>query len=103
MSELLKEIKPKFIHLGDKDYEFSPINWNVLSGIEREFEGGVAGLIKQVDSHPVTTLITLLYVFLKDRPLTKEQIGALVYKDNQAYVMDTMTEIIKDLIRSGSK
>ncbi len=97
--ELLKEIPKQTIKL-DKDYELSPINWNVLSAIEREFEGGLKGISQQFEIQPISSLLMLLFIFLKPNhpELTREKLGSLITLKNQNEVMDILNKSIQELI-----
>ena len=91
--ELMKETKPNTIKLGDVDYELSPLNLNVLVGIEEEFGVGIEQLGKMLTKKQATSLRNLLYILLKDKypDLTKAQIGEMVRLDNFEEVSNAIT------------
>jgi hypothetical protein len=64
LDELLKD-KKYTVKLGDKEYELSPVNWNVLAQIEREFECPITGLKPLLDKTPHDTTLRLAKIFLK--------------------------------------
>ncbi len=99
MSELLKEEKHT-IKLGDREYELSPINLNVLSTIEDEFGCGISELQDQFKKKQASTIRSLAYVLLKDKnpELTKESIGNNVDFKNLKVITEKLFSVIKDAL-----
>ncbi len=99
MSEFLKEEKYT-IKLGDKDYELSEINLNMLTAIENEFSCGIGALQDQFNNKQATTMRSLAWIMLKDKypELTKEEIGAKVNLKNLQAVTEKLFSVIKDSV-----
>ena len=99
MSELLKEEKYT-IKLGDKEYELSEINLNILTAIEDEFGCGVGELQNKFNEKQASTIRSLAYVLLKGKnpELTKESIGDNVDFKNLKEVTEKLFSVIKDAL-----
>lgn len=99
MSELLKEEK-NTVKLGEKEYELSPINLNVLTAIEDEFGCGIGELLDKFNQKQASTLRSLAYVLLKDKnpELTKESIGNDIDFKNLKETTEKLFSVIKDAL-----
>lgn len=99
MDELLKN-EIYTIKLGEKEYELSPVNLNMLTAIEGEFGCGIGALQDQFNQKQATTLRALAWIMLKDKypELTKEDIGAKVNLKNLKTVAEKMFTVIKDSV-----
>lgn len=99
MSELLED-KKYTIKLGEKDYELSEINLNILTAIESEFGCGIGALQEQFNQKQATTLRSLAWVMLKDKypELTKEDIGSKVNLKNLQAVTEKLFNVIEQSI-----
>lgn len=96
MSELIKKEKPRLIKLGDKEYKLSPLNLNVMAGIEEEFGGGMEKIGEMMTEKMATSLRTLIYVLLKDNypDMTKTKIGQLITTENLGEISSQIGEIL---------
>ncbi len=97
MSELLKEEKYT-IKLGDKDYELSEINLNMLTAIENEFGCGIGALQDQFNNKQATTMRSLAWIMLKDKypELTREEIGSKVNLKNLREIAEKLFNVMKE-------
>lgn len=95
MDELVKKDKKYIIKIEGKEYELSPINWNVLSGIEDELGCDIAGIIPLLKKSLYKSTLILTWVLLRDKfPLTKEQIGNVT--DHKEIM--TISKVISDML-----
>ena len=97
--ELMKEDKPQTIKLGDKEYELSPMNLNVMSYIEEEFDCNFTQfgkLLKDGKAKEVSSLRKLLFIFLRDNypDLTINDMGKSITPDNLEETYNTMGLIL---------
>lgn len=90
--ELIKETKPETITLGDKEYKLSPVNLNVLSGIEEEFDCDIGEIGELLNKKKASALLKLVYILLKDNypELTKEKIGEMVGMEQLGEVSEAL-------------
>ena len=98
--ELIKEDGITTIELGGKSYELSPINLNVLTYIEEEFNCSIEGLNKIFNAKgtkKAKALRDLVHIFLRDNypDLTKTEIGKLITLKNLTEVSETLGNILK--------
>jgi len=79
-NELLKSNEPKFIRLGNRDFEVPPLNLNILSEIEAEFGCSLTQLGDRFEKAQASTLRSLVWILVKlNKPeITKEQVGELI-------------------------
>jgi hypothetical protein len=77
MDVLTKKDKKYIVKIEGNQYELSPVNWNVLSGIEEETGAGFIDSVNSMQTTVYKSTLTLAWVFLRDKypELTKEAIG----------------------------
>jgi hypothetical protein len=97
MDELLKN-ETYTLKLGEKEYEVSPVNLNILAAIEQEFGCGIGELQNKFNEKQASTLRSLAYVMLKSKnpELTKELIGDNIGIGNIQEVAEKLFSVIKD-------
>jgi len=86
----------KTIKLGEKDYELSPLNLNVLASIEEEFDCGIDKLGPKLEKRQASTLRKLIYILLKDQypDLTLTKIGELINLKNLAEISEALAKAL---------
>lgn len=96
--ELLKD-KKRTVKLGDKEYILSPLNLNVLAGIEQEFSCGLDKLGEKFSKAQASTLRSLVWIFLKDSypELTKEQIGQMIEVKDIEVISSALAPILTEM------
>lgn len=96
--ELTKEPEPNLITLGGREYKLSPLNLNVLSAIEEEFDCGVAEIGEILNNRQASALRKLIYVLLKDNypDLTKDKIGEMISIGQLEEVSNAVKEALEE-------
>jgi hypothetical protein len=95
MDVLAKKDKKYPIKFDGKEYELSPVNWNVLAGIEEEMGCSIQELMPRLQKLVYSTVLTLAWIFLRDKyDLTKEQVGRVT---NHQEIL-TAASIISDAL-----
>jgi len=99
MSDLLKNEKHT-IKLGDKIYELTEINLNILADIEDEFGCSIVELQEKFNQKQASTLRSLAWVMLKGKnpDLTREAIGENIDLHNLKDVAEKLFAVIKGSI-----
>jgi len=87
----------KIIKLGDKDYNLSPLNLNVMADIEDEFDCSIEKIGKVLNKKRMSTMRKLIYILLKQEypDMTLETIGGFVNSSNIAEVSESLAEVLK--------
>ena len=115
--ELIKEVKLQTIKLGGIEYQLSPLNFNIMTYIEEEFNCNFSefgSLMMSGKFKQITMMRKLLYIFLKDNypDLTITDIGKQVTIDNandidtaigRALIGDAYTEVKDKVVKKAKK
>ena len=86
------------VKIEGKEYEFAPINWNVLSGIEIELNVGVVDLMPLLQKSIYKSTLTLAWVMLRDKypELTKEDIGKVTDHKEIMAITSAVSDVLLD-------
>jgi len=87
----------KTIKLGEKDYQLSPLNLNVLADIEETFGCSLLKLGKELDKRQAITLRKLLFIFLKEQypEITLTEIGKSITPSNMPAILKDLAVILR--------
>ena len=89
--------KKHIVKIEGKEYEFAPINWNVLSGIETELNTSIVDLIPMLQKSIYKSTLTLAWVMLRDKyPLTKEDIGKVTDHKEIMAITSAVSDVLLD-------
>lgn len=97
--ELLKEDKPRTIKLGEKEYELSPLNLNIMTYIEEDLGCSIEAIGKLLETEgtkKATVLRQLIFALLKDNypELTISEMGKLISLTNFEEVTNKIREAL---------
>ena len=86
------------VKINGKEYEISPICWNVLSGIEIELNVGVVDLMPLLQKSIYKSTLTLAWVMLRDKypELTKEDIGKVTDHKEIMAITSAVSDVLLD-------
>ena len=86
----------KTIKLGDKDYQLSPLNLNVLANIEDEFDCSIDKVGKMLDKKRASALRRLVHILLKEEypDMTLEKIGGFIDLSNMAEISEALAKVL---------
>jgi len=94
---LTEKDKKYTVKIEGKEYEFAPINWNVLSGIETELNTSIVDLIPMLQKSIYKSTLTLAWVMLRDKyPLTKEDIGKVTDHKEIMAITSAVSDVLLD-------
>lgn len=98
MDVLTVKDKKHIVKINGKEYEFAPINWNVLSGIETELQCSVVELIPLLQKSIYKSTLTLAWVMLRDKypDLTKDEIGKVTDHKEIMVITSTVSDVLLD-------
>jgi hypothetical protein len=98
MDVLTTKDKEYVVKIEGKEYEFAPINWNVLSGIETELQCSIAELIPLLQKSIYKSTLTLAWVMLRDKypELTKDEIGKVTDHKEIMAITSTVSDVLLD-------
>ncbi len=84
------------IKLGDEEYKLSPLNLNVLAGIEEDFNCGIAELGELLEKRQASTLRKLIHILLRDQcpDMTVIKVGELIDIKNLAEVSEALAKVL---------
>ena len=96
VTKILGTLGKKTIRLGEKDYQLSPLNLNILANIEEEFDCGLDKLGPKLEKRQASTLRKLIYILLKDQypDMTLSKIGELIDLNNMAEVSEALAKVL---------
>ncbi len=97
MNELIKEDKPKTIILGDKTFTLSPINLNILTAIEDEFNCTLGEISQKFSERQAGTLRSIIWILIRENhDITIDEIGKLITLADIERVSNMVMSIIED-------
>lgn len=103
MSDRLLQETHRTIKLGEIEYNLAPVNLNILSDIEDEFNCGLGELSKAFEKKNASTLRTLLWIFIKNNginlEITREDIGAEIALGDIATIAEQIGELITNSMK----
>ena len=87
----------KTIKLGEKDYQLSPLNLNVLADIEESFGCSLMKLGRELEKRQAITLRKLLFILLKEQypNITLTEIGKSILPANMPAILKDLAEVLK--------
>ncbi len=96
MTKILGTPEKKTIRLGEKDYQLSPLNLNVLADIEDEFDCGIEKIGKALSKKGMSTMRKLIHILLKREypDMSLEKIGDLVDLNNMTDVSEALAKVL---------
>ena len=97
MTNILGTPEKKTIKLGEKDYQLSPLNLNVMADIEETFGCSLMKLGKELEKRQAITLRKLIHILLREEypDITLGEIGKSITPSNMPTILKDLAEVLR--------